>query len=128
MGFASAKTDDLANYVPARLAVPLMALAAPIFGSPVTTVKTALRDGRKPPSVNSGYPMAAFAGALGLRLEKLGYYVLGEGLRSCTPADIPRAIWFNRALSALLILIVMTTMMLAGLPLTPEVFAWPMIW
>jgi len=128
IGFASAKTDDLANYIPARLAVPLMALAAPLFGSPVTTVKTALRDGRKPPSVNSGYPMAAFAGALGLRLEKLGYYVLGEGLRSCTPADIPRAIWFNRALSALLILIVMTTMMLAGLPLTPEVFAWPMIW
>jgi adenosylcobinamide-phosphate synthase len=128
IGFASAKTDDLANYIPARLAVPLMAVVAPLFGSPAITIKTALRDGRKPPSINSGYPMAAFAGALGLRLEKLGYYVLGEGLRPCTPADIKRAIWLNRTLSALLIVIVLAVMLLIGLPLTWGVFAWPAIW
>jgi adenosylcobinamide-phosphate synthase len=128
IGFASAKTDDLANYIPARLAVPLMALAAPLFGSPVTAIKTALRDGRKPPSVNSGYPMAAFAGALGLRLEKLGYYVLGEGLRPCTPDDIPRALWFNRTLSALLVLFVLAITLLTSLPLSWGVFTWPTIW
>jgi adenosylcobinamide-phosphate synthase len=128
IGFASAKTDDLANYIPARLAVPLMALAAPLSGSPVTAIKTAIRDGRKPPSVNSGYPMAAFAGALGLRLEKLGYYVLGEGLRPCTIDDIPRAIWFNRAVSALMVLIVPASTLLTGLPLTLGVFTWPAIW
>lgn len=128
IGFASAKTDDLANYVPARLAVPLMAVAATIFGSPALAVKTAFRDGRKPPSVNSGYPMAAFAGALGLRLEKLGYYVLGEGLRPCTPADIPRAIGFNRTLAALWILIVLAVMLLLALPLTWGVFTWTTIW
>jgi adenosylcobinamide-phosphate synthase len=125
IGFASAKTDDLANYIPARLAVPLIALAAPLTGSPAVAVKTALRDGRKPPSVNSGYPMAAFAGALGLRLEKLGYYVLGEGLRPCSPGDIPRAIRFNRSISALWVLIVLAVMLLAGLPLTWGVFTWP---
>jgi adenosylcobinamide-phosphate synthase len=128
MGFVSAKADDLANYVPARLAVPLIALAAPLAGSAVTAVATALRDGRKPPSVNSGYPMAAFAGALGLRLEKRGYYVLGEGLRPCKPADIPRAIWFNRAISALWALLVLAVMLLASLPLTWGVFTWPAIW
>lgn len=127
IGFASAKADDLANYAPARLAVPLMALTALFFGSPVTAAKTALRDGRKPPSVNSGYPMAAFAGALGLRLEKLGYYVLGEGLRPCTPDDIPRAIWLNRVTSALAVAIVLAAIALVGLPLTWGVFACPAI-
>lgn len=128
IGFASAKSDDLANFIPARLAVPLIAIAALVSGSPAVAVKTALRDGRKPPSVNSGYPMAAFAGALGLRLEKLGYYVLGEGLRPCTTADIPRAIWFNRAISALWVIIVLGVMLLASLPLTWGVFTWPAIW
>ncbi len=127
IGFASAKIDDLANYIPARLAVPLMATTSLLFGNPMTTVKTALRDGRKPPSVNSGYPMAAFAGALGLRLEKLGYYVLGEGLRPCTPGDVPRAIWFNRTLSALLVLIVLALILTIDLPLAWGVFTWPTI-
>jgi adenosylcobinamide-phosphate synthase len=72
--------------------------------------------------------MAAFAGALGLRLEKLGYYVLGEGLRPCKPADIPRAIGLNQAVSALLLLIVLAVVLLAGLPLTWGVFTWPTIW
>jgi adenosylcobinamide-phosphate synthase len=104
-----------------------MMAAAPLFGSPVTALKTALHDGRNPPSINSGYPMAAFAGALGLRLEKLGYYVLGEGLRPCTPGDIPRAIWLNRTLSALMVLIVLAVMLLAGLPLTRGAFTWPAV-
>ncbi len=127
-GFASAKIDDLANYVPARLAIPVIAIASPVVGSPVLAVKTALRDGRKPPSINSGYPMAAFAGALGIRMEKLKYYVLGAGLRPCVPDDIPRAIRLNRAASALLILIVIAVMYIFGLPLTWGVFAWPAMW
>jgi adenosylcobinamide-phosphate synthase len=127
-GFASAKIDDLANYVPARLSILAIAIVSPVAGSPVLAVKTALRDGRKPPSINSGYPMAAFAGALGIRMEKLKYYVLGAGLRPCVPDDIPRAIRLNRAASALLILIVVAVMYFFGLPLTWEVFAWPTIW
>ncbi|OPY25367.1 MAG: cobalamin biosynthesis protein [Methanocella sp. PtaU1.Bin125] len=127
-GFASAKIDDLANYVPARLSILLVALVSPVTGSPALAVKTALRDGRKPPSINSGYPMAAFAGALGIRMEKLKYYVLGAGLRPCAPDDIPRAIRLNRAASALLIAIVVAIMLFIGLPLTWGVFAWPAVW
>ena len=131
IGFASAKLDDLANYVPARLAVPLIAAASlavvtsPVVGRPALAVKTALQDGRKPPSVNSGYPMAAFSGALGTRLEKLGYYVLGDGLRPCRPDDIPRAIRLNQAASALLLIAALAIMFIAGLPLAWGVFTWP---
>jgi adenosylcobinamide-phosphate synthase len=73
--------------------------------------------------------MAAFAGALGIRMEKLKFYVLGAGLRPGTPADIPRAIWLNRTASALIIIIVLAIMYFPGLPLTlPGVFDWPAVW
>jgi adenosylcobinamide-phosphate synthase len=117
VGMPSARIDDIANFIPARLAVLFIGAVAIIFGSPVRAVRIALRDGRKPPSINSGYPMSAFAGSLGLRLEKLNYYILGEGLKPCGVEDIPRAIRFNMALSA--VLIILTTMLIyvTGLPL-----------
>jgi adenosylcobinamide-phosphate synthase len=40
----------------------------------INSFKTALRDGRKNPSPNSGIPEAAMAGALGVRLGGLNYY------------------------------------------------------
>ena len=127
MGFASAKTDDLANYLPARLSLVLIAAASPVIGSPVRAVKIGLRDARKPPSTNSGFPMATFAGALGVRLEKLNYYVLGEGLKPCTVGYIPRAIFFNRIITALLLIIVLAIMLFTGLPFSWGVFTWPPI-
>jgi adenosylcobinamide-phosphate synthase len=117
VGMPSARIDDLANFIPARLAVLFIGAIAIIYGSPAQAIRIALRDGRKPPSINSGYPMAAFAGSLSLRLEKLNYYVLGEGLKPCGVEDIQRSIRFNMALSA--VLIVLTTMLIyvTGLPL-----------
>lgn len=68
-GWASARLDDWVNFVPARLAPLLVALAAPLAGgSPGGALRTAVRDGRSHPSPNSGLLEAAFAGALGLRL------------------------------------------------------------
>jgi len=127
MGFASAKTDDLANLIPARLSLLLIATAALFIGSPIRAVKIGLRDARKTPSSNSGFPMATFAGALGVRLEKLNYYVLGEGLKPCAVSDIPRAIFFNRIITALLLIIVLAIMLFTGLPLSWGVFTWPPI-
>jgi adenosylcobinamide-phosphate synthase len=114
VGWASARMDDLANFIPARLAVIVMAA---ISGHPVRSLKIAVRDGGKPPSVNSGYPMAAFAGALGLRLEKPGYYVLGEGLKPCGVDDIPGAIRLNQLLSACIVIIIAAVLWLTPLPL-----------
>ncbi len=114
VGMPSARIDDIANFIPARLAVLLISL---ISGHPLRAIKVALRDGRNPPSINSGYPMSAFAGALGLRLEKLRYYVLGEGLKPSSIDDIPRAIRFNMALSAVLIVLTTIIIYLTELPL-----------
>ncbi|HTY89884.1 MAG TPA: cobalamin biosynthesis protein [Methanocella sp.] len=114
VGWASARIDDIANFIPARLAVLLMALMS---GHPIRSVKIAMRDGGNAPSINSGYPMAAFAGALGLRLEKSGYYVLGEGLKPCGVDDIPEAIWLNRLLAATLVIIIVAIICFTPLPL-----------
>jgi len=72
LGYASAKADDLANWIPARLSVMIMAVAVPQRALP--TIKTALRYHRVPASPNSAWPIAGAAGALGIRLEKPGSY------------------------------------------------------
>ncbi len=69
-GKVSARMDDLWNYLPARLSVPLIALAAELYrkGSFKRTLHLALRDGRNHTSPNAGFAEAAFAGALQIRL------------------------------------------------------------
>jgi adenosylcobinamide-phosphate synthase len=98
-GWASARLDDVANAVPARVTAGLAAAVAPaVGGDPLRALRTAARDGRKHPSPNSGVSEAAFAGALGLRLGGRNVYqgrveerpVLGDGAAP-TPADIQRA-------------------------------------
>ena len=74
-GWASARLDDAANFVPARLSVLLVALGALLLGYDAWgALRCAFRDGRSQPSPNSGYPEAAVAGALGVRLGGLNYY------------------------------------------------------
>jgi len=69
-GFASAKLDDFVNYCPARLSA-LWVLIASLFtkgASSKNAWRTIRRDARHHPSPNAGWPEAAFAGALGLRI------------------------------------------------------------
>ena len=69
LGWASARMDDLLNFIPARLTAGLMIVAAPLAGlSPAGALRITLRDRLKHPSPNSGHPEAASAGALGVRL------------------------------------------------------------
>ncbi|MCL7414240.1 MAG: cobalamin biosynthesis protein [ANME-2 cluster archaeon] len=91
LGRSSARLDDILNWIPARLSLVLIGAAALITGSFTGAVKICLRDNNLTPSPNSGWPMAAAAGALGVRLEKPGYYVLGEEFRSPEVVDIERA-------------------------------------
>lgn len=75
MGWASARMDDLLNYVPARLSALLIVFAAPLAGySACAAARITLRDRLKHPSPNSGHPEAAAAGALGVRLGGSAYY------------------------------------------------------
>ena len=69
-GFASAKLDDLVNYCPARLSA-LWVIIASLFtkgASSKNAWRTVRHDARHHPSPNAGWPEAAFAGALGLRI------------------------------------------------------------
>ena len=74
-GWASARFDDLVNYLPARLTGLLMVLAAPVCGlSGGGAWRILRRDCRNHSSPNSGFPEAAAAGALGVRLGGANRY------------------------------------------------------
>ena len=80
LGRATARTDDVANYVPARLAGAALVAGAGLARESAAGAAGALRrDGRRTESPNAGLTMAAMAGALGVTLEKRGHYRLGDG-------------------------------------------------
>ncbi len=74
-GWASARLDDVANYLPARLTSPVMCMAAALLGlRPVNAFKVMLSDRQNHTSPNSGFTEATMAGALGVQLGGLNYY------------------------------------------------------
>jgi adenosylcobinamide-phosphate synthase len=74
-GKASARIDDILNYIPARLSIPLIAIASQILaGKGMLSFKTAVREGSNHSSPNAGLPEAAFAGALAVKLNGPNYY------------------------------------------------------
>jgi adenosylcobinamide-phosphate synthase len=75
LGWASARMDDFLNFIPARLTALLLVISAPLAGcSLMTAARIAVRDRLNHPSPNSGYPEAAAAGALGVRLGGAASY------------------------------------------------------
>lgn len=82
-GWASARFDDICNYIPARLTGIILLITFCILGKPVKQAfDTIRRDAPKHPSPNSGIPEAAVAGALGVRLGGLNYYGGVESFRA----------------------------------------------
>lgn len=74
-GWAGAKLDDIANYIPARIGGTLISLGAFFFKkNGETAFRVMLRDGRKYHSPNAGLSQGAMAGALGIRLGGINYY------------------------------------------------------
>ena len=99
LGYFSARSDDVLNWIPARISVVFILAAAFVVSSlpkkqgkisPLNIIKSVLEDGMKTPSPNSGYPMAATAGALGVKLEKPDCYVLGASYPPTEINDIKR--------------------------------------
>jgi adenosylcobinamide-phosphate synthase len=69
-GKVSARIDDIVNYVPARLTVPIIALAGHILaGRGIRSLRTAVAEGANHTSPNAGFAEAAFAGVLGVKLN-----------------------------------------------------------
>jgi adenosylcobinamide-phosphate synthase len=86
-GAVAARADDLANLLPARLTA-----AALLVGAPREVWCRLPVEARRTPSPNAGWPMAAVALRLGLRLAKPGVYVLNRGGREPGGADVARAL------------------------------------
>lgn len=80
VGWFGANCDKVLNYLPARITAYLIVLAALLTGADwKNSLQTMKRDGRKTISPNAGYPMAAVAGALQTKFEKIDHYILGDG-------------------------------------------------
>lgn len=103
-GWAAARTDDVANYLPARVTGVLAALCAPAIGGTGSAALTAWsRDAGRHPSPNAGVAEAAFAGALGVQLGGPTQYrheleirpTLGEG-QPPAPRDLRHAVRLSR--------------------------------
>jgi len=113
LGYAGARLDDLANWIPARLSIILIALARP--RGALSAIRAALKYHSATPSPNSGWPMAAAAGSLGIRLEKTGQYILLEENPDPKTQDISRAIGLMQSAIALTLLAAVISLVLKGL-------------
>ena len=103
-GICSAKLDDLANFLPARISALLLIAAAPAGGGERKRAWSIWRrDRRKHASPNSAQTESAVAGALGVQLAGPAFYfgqrvekpTLGDPLRPIEPEDIRRANQMN---------------------------------
>lgn len=88
VGKWAARADDVLSWVPARITALLIMQTAAGRGRSVTRLAS---EARKTPSPNSGWPMAAMALVLGVRLAKPGVYVLNRKGRRAGPLDTRRA-------------------------------------
>ncbi|WP_134684034.1 adenosylcobinamide-phosphate synthase CbiB [Brevibacillus migulae] len=114
LGWASARFDDVLNYIPARL-TGVMLVAVSMFSKIdwKGCWRTILRDARLHPSPNSGIPEAGIAGALGIQLGGTNYYQgiashrarMGEPTRAINPEDIRRTVDVMKKVSVLCLLL-----------------------
>ena len=99
-GRAAAKLDDVANYLPSRIAALLWVAAAALTGNDARNAwRIWRRDRHNHASPNSAQTESACAGALGVQLAGPAYYfgeyyakpTIGDPLRPIEPEDILRA-------------------------------------
>jgi len=102
IGWFAATCDTILNYVPSRLTGLIMIISAAILQNNwKESYKIMLRDGKKTASPNAGYPMAALAGALETKFEKLEHYSLGDVETTLTKQHVLSAITIMKLTSIL---------------------------
>jgi adenosylcobinamide-phosphate synthase len=100
IGWFAANCDTILNYIPSRLTGFVMIFSAMILGFDwKRSYKIMIRDGGKTQSPNAGYPMAAIAGALGTRFEKIDHYFLGDGKVSISKEHVKSTITLMKVTS-----------------------------
>lgn len=114
IGFASARLDDLANYIPARLGSLLMLLAGIILGyDGASGYKILRRDRRNHKSPNCAYPESVVAGLLKIQLGGSNTYfgqqvykpTIGDQIYSIEPRNIKDSVKIMYGAEVLLLLI-----------------------
>jgi len=102
VGWFGAKCDTVLNYAPSRLTGLVMILGALILGyNWKESLYIMRRDSGKLESSNAGFPMAALAGALGTKLEKMNSYTIGNGSIEFTKSHIISAVTLMKVSSIL---------------------------
>lgn len=92
LGKVPARLDDAMNYVPARLTAWLLLVAGWMRGRRTSAGWSIWRrDAHTTESPNAGRPMAVMAGLLGVQLEKVGHYRLGDPLEPLSVGKIREA-------------------------------------
>lgn len=105
IGWFPAKLDDVLNFIPARITGILVVIAAAFLRlNWKNSYKIMMRDARNPDSPNSGFSMAAAAGALDIKLEKINYYKIGDELSILTTDKITEAVLLTKITILLFIL------------------------
>ena len=113
IGWFAATCDKILNYLPSRLTGFVMIFSAMILGNDWRqSYKIMIRDGTKTESPNAGYPMAAIAGALGTKFEKINYYSLGDGKITFSKEHVKSAISLMKVTSIIFCGIVVLPVML----------------
>jgi len=120
IGWFSAVTDTVVNYVPARFTTFLIILASAILGEDYKRAWTiAVRDQTKIPSINHGWQMASIAGALRVQLEKPGQYAVGDPIEELDANKILRALRIRNVAILLAILFTLPILLVTSLYLFP---------
>lgn len=102
IGWFAATCDSILNYIPSRLTGLVMIISAAILHNNwKESYKIMIRDGKKTESLNAGYPMAALAGALETKFEKINHYKLGDGETVLTKEHVHSAISIMKLTSVL---------------------------
>ncbi|KRO27860.1 MAG: cobalamin biosynthesis protein [Nitrosopumilus sp. BACL13 MAG-121220-bin23] len=102
LGWFTATCDTILNYIPSRLTGLMMIISAAILHNNWRhSYKIMMRDGKKTESPNAGYPMAALAGALETKFEKINHYKLGDGEIILTKQHVISAINIMKLTSVL---------------------------
>jgi adenosylcobinamide-phosphate synthase len=113
IGWMAAKLDTISNYVPARLCALLLVISSKIVGADwKNSILIMRKDHKNTPSLNAGYPMSALAGALRVRLEKVGYYELGINIEALSIEKCKNALNMVKLSVILFIVIVSLPMVL----------------
>ncbi len=93
LGWFGANCDKILNFLPSRITSLVMILAVMILRENWRhSLEIMRRDSKKTESPNAGYPMAAMAGALSAKFEKVDHYVLGDGNLELTENHFKSAI------------------------------------